>query len=78
MAPLAPVLDEEKSNYDFFLGIPDPPRDRVSPHRCQEFPVLLPLFEYSVACAGCGETPYIKLLTQLFGDRLLIANATGC
>jgi pyruvate-ferredoxin/flavodoxin oxidoreductase len=78
MAPLAPVLEEEKNNYDFFLGIPDPPRDRVSHIDVKSSQFFLPLFEYSGACAGCGETPYIKLLTQLFGDRLLIANATGC
>ncbi len=78
MAPLAPLLEEEKNNYDFFLGIPDPPRDRVSHIDVKSSQFFLPLFEYSGACAGCGETPYIKLLTQLFGDRLLIANATGC
>ena len=78
MAPLAPVLEQEKTNYDFFLGIPDPPRDRVSHIDVKSSQFFLPLFEYSGACPGCGETPYIKLLTQLFGDRLLIANATGC
>jgi len=78
MTPLAPVLEEGKNNYDFFLRIPDPPRDRVSHVDVKSSQFFLPLFEYSGACAGCGETPYIKLLTQLFGDRLLIANATGC
>ena len=78
MAPLAPVLEEEKTNYDFFLRIPDPPRDQVSHIDVKSSQFFLPLFEYSGACPGCGETPYIKLLTQLFGDRLLIANATGC
>jgi len=78
MAPLATLLDEEKSNYDFFLQLPDPPRDRVHHLDVKSSQFFLPLFEYSGACAGCGETPYIKLLTQLFGDRLLIANATGC
>ncbi len=78
MAPLAPVLEEEKTNYEFFLGIPDPPRDRISHIDVKSSQFFLPLFEYSGACAGCGETPYIKLLTQLFGDRLLNATATGC
>ena len=78
MTPLPPVLDQETKNYDFFLKIPDPPRDRVHHLDVKSSQFLLPLFEYSGACAGCGETPYIKLLTQLFGDRLLIANATGC
>ncbi len=72
------MLEEEKSNYDFFLHIPDPPRDRVSHIDVKSSQFFLPLIEYSGACPGCGETPYIKLLTQLFGDRLLIANATGC
>jgi pyruvate-ferredoxin/flavodoxin oxidoreductase len=78
MAPLPPVLEREKANYDHFLRIPDPPRDRLIHLDVKSSQFLLPLFEYSGACAGCGETPYIKLLTQLFGDRLLIGNATGC
>jgi pyruvate-ferredoxin/flavodoxin oxidoreductase len=78
MAPLPPVLEREKANYDFFLNLPDPPRDRVRAGDVKGSQFLLPLFEYSGACAGCGETPYLKLLTQLFGDRLLIGNATGC
>ncbi len=78
MAPLAPVLEEEKKHYDWFLHIPDPPRGRIGHLDVKSSQFLLPLFEYSGACAGCGETPYLKLLTQLFGDRLLIANATGC
>ena len=65
-----PVLEEDESNYDFFLDIPDPPRDRVSHIDVKSSQFFLPLFEYSGACPGCGETPYIKLLTQLFGDRL--------
>jgi pyruvate-ferredoxin/flavodoxin oxidoreductase len=72
------VLDNERDNYEFFLRIPDPPRDRVRPGDVKGSQFLLPLFEYSGACNGCGETPYLKLLTQLFGDRALIANATGC
>jgi pyruvate-ferredoxin/flavodoxin oxidoreductase len=78
MEPLAPVLDAESANYDWFLRIPDPPRERIERVEVKSSQFLLPLFEYSGACAGCGETPYVKLLTQLYGDRLLIANATGC
>src|SRR5262249_30328782 len=72
------VLEVERDNYAFFLGLPAPPRERVRQGEVKGSQFLLPLFEYSGACAGCGETPYLKLLTQLFGDRLLIANATGC
>ncbi len=78
MTPPAGVLEAERSNYEFFLGIADPPRDRVRHGEVKGSQFLLPLFEYSGACAGCGETPYLKLLSQLFGDRLLIGNATGC
>jgi len=78
MTPLLDVLDREKENYDFFLKVPDPPREKVRHTDVKGSQFLLPLFEYSGACAGCGETPYLKLLSQLFGDRLLIANATGC
>ncbi len=78
MTPLAEVLERERINYDFFLSLPDPPRERVRRTDVKGSQFLLPLFEYSGACAGCGETPYLKLLSQLFGDRLLIANATGC
>jgi pyruvate-ferredoxin/flavodoxin oxidoreductase len=74
----ATVLEAERDNYAFFLRLPDPPRDRVRHGEVKGSQFLLPLFEYSGACSGCGETPYLKLLTQLFGDRLLIANATGC
>jgi pyruvate-ferredoxin/flavodoxin oxidoreductase len=78
MTPLPGVLEREKANYDFFLSLPDPPRDRLPHLDVKSTQFLLPLFEYSGACAGCGETPYVKLLSQLFGDRALIANATGC
>lgn len=78
MMPLAAVLEDERRNYQFFLDLPDPPRDRVRVGDVKGSQFLLPLFEYSGACAGCGETPYLKLLSQLFGDRLMIANATGC
>jgi len=77
-APASTVLEVERANYAFFLGLPDPPRDRVHQGEVKGTQFLLPLFEYSGACSGCGETPYLKLLSQLFGDRLLIANATGC
>ncbi|PXA03637.1 pyruvate:ferredoxin (flavodoxin) oxidoreductase [Coraliomargarita sinensis] len=73
----APILEKEKANYDFFLNLSKPDRatlkDDVKFTQFRE-----PLFEYSGACAGCGETPYIKMLTQICGDRLLMANATGC
>jgi pyruvate-ferredoxin/flavodoxin oxidoreductase len=78
MTPLRSVLEAERDHYDFFLRIPDPPRDRVRQSEVKGSQFLLPLFEYSGACSGCGETPYLKLLTQLLGDRLLIGNATGC
>ena len=78
MTPQAPLRAAEAANYAFFLGLPE--LDRTRPHRfdIKTSQLLQPLFEYSGACAGCGETPYVKLLTQLFGDRALIANATGC
>ena len=78
MHPQAPLRDAERDNYAFFLDLPDTARVDLPKvdHKTSQF--LEPLFEYSGACAGCGETPYIKLLTQLFGDRALVANATGC
>ena len=77
MAPQPPLRAPERDNYDFFLGLPEARRSRVSLDvKGSQF--LEPLFEYSGACSGCGETPYIKLATQLYGDRMLIANATGC
>ncbi len=77
MVPMTPLREAEAANYEFFLGLPDPKREEVKLDlKGTQF--LTPLFEYSGACAGCGETPYIKLMTQLFGDRVLIANATGC
>lgn len=73
-----PLVDKEADYYRFFLELPetDPSRFTVQTVKGSQF--IRPLFEYHSACAGCGETPYIKLLTQLFGDRLLIGNATGC
>jgi pyruvate-ferredoxin/flavodoxin oxidoreductase len=77
MAPQPPLREQERVNYDFFLSLPDPDRTKVRMDvKGSQF--LRPLFEYSGACAGCGETPYLKLLTQLFGDRAVMGNATGC
>jgi pyruvate-ferredoxin/flavodoxin oxidoreductase len=76
MQPQAPLREAERERYEFFLGLPSAALGE--PHDVKTSQLRDPLFEYSGACAGCGETPYIKLLTQLFGDRLLIANATGC
>jgi pyruvate-ferredoxin/flavodoxin oxidoreductase len=78
MTPLHEVIEEEKTHYDFFLGIPEMDRRGVKCDTIKGSQILQPLFEYSGACAGCGETPYLKLMSQLFGDRALIANATGC
>ncbi|MEM0966746.1 MAG: pyruvate:ferredoxin (flavodoxin) oxidoreductase [Verrucomicrobiota bacterium] len=77
MVPLQSVIEQERKNYDEFLKLPDPDTTSLTldPKTSQ---LRKPLFEYSGACAGCGETPYLKLLTQLIGDRLIIANATGC
>jgi pyruvate-ferredoxin/flavodoxin oxidoreductase len=78
MAPQAPLRAAERDNWEFFLGLPEADRNKLSHGQVKDVQLLQPLFEFSGACAGCGETPYIKLLTQLFGDRLYIANATGC
>ncbi|MBM4344548.1 MAG: pyruvate:ferredoxin (flavodoxin) oxidoreductase [Deltaproteobacteria bacterium] len=77
MADQAPLRAQEHDNFQFFLGLPEPDRTHV-PLDIKGSQFFQPLFEYSGACAGCGETPYVKLLTQLFGDRLVMANATGC
>ncbi len=77
MAPQAVLRAAERDNYRFFLDLPEPARSQVSLD-VKGAQLFEPLFEYSGACAGCGETPYLKLLTQLFGDRTIIANATGC
>ena len=71
-------LEVERERYEFFLSIPEIDRTLVAPATVKGSQMLQPLFEYSGACEGCGETPYLKLMTQLFGDRLLVANATGC
>jgi pyruvate-ferredoxin/flavodoxin oxidoreductase len=78
MTPQGPLRETERINWDFFTNLPEFTRDRLSHTQVKDVQLLEPLFEFSGACAGCGETPYIKLLTQLFGERLLIANATGC
>ncbi len=78
MAPQAPLRESERENWDFFLSLPEVDRSKLSHSQVKDVQLLQPLFEFSGACAGCGETAYIKLLTQLFGDRLYIANATGC
>ena len=78
MEPQTPLREVESANWNFFTTLPDFDRNRLTPTHVKDVQLLDPLFEFSGACAGCGETPYVKLLTQLFGDRLLIANATGC
>jgi pyruvate-ferredoxin/flavodoxin oxidoreductase len=78
MSPQSPLRDAESENWGFFLSLPDPDRTQFVPNTVKNAALLRPLFEFSGACAGCGETPYIRLLTQLFGDRTVIANATGC
>ncbi len=78
MAPQIPLRAGERENYRFFLDLPEFDRSQVKIDSVKGSQLLRPLFEYSGACAGCGETPYVKLITQLFGDRMLISNATGC
>jgi pyruvate-ferredoxin/flavodoxin oxidoreductase len=78
MAPQPPLRETEAANWEFFLSLPEADRTLINPGTIKNSQLLEPLFEFSGACAGCGETPYVKLLSQLFGDRTLIANATGC
>ena len=78
MEPQPPLREQEAENWEFFTSLPYPDRKSFTPHTVKNSQLLEPLFEFSGACAGCGETPYIKLATQLFGDRMVIANATGC
>lgn len=78
MVPQPPLRESERANWDFFLGIPEHDRRHLKINSIRQQQIQQPLFEFSGACSGCGETPYIKLATQLFGDRMLIANATGC
>jgi len=78
MTPQMPLRQQERDNYQFFLDIPDHDRTSLKIHTVKGSQLCKPLFEYSGACAGCGETPYVKLLSQLFGDRMIMGNATGC
>ncbi|MBX7151430.1 pyruvate:ferredoxin (flavodoxin) oxidoreductase [bacterium] len=78
MMPQAPLRDQERINWDYFLDIPEIDRRQVAMNTVKGSQFLQPLFEFSGACSGCGETPYLKLVSQLFGDRAVIANATGC
>jgi pyruvate-ferredoxin/flavodoxin oxidoreductase len=78
MEPQPPLREAESVNWDYFLKIPELDRRKINPSLIRHQQLQQPLFEFSGACAGCGETPYLKLLTQLFGDRTIVANATGC
>ena len=78
MRDIVPLRDQEKENFEFFLKLPEFDRTRLRTSTIKGAMMLQPLFEFPSACVGCGETPYIKLATQLFGDRMLVANATGC
>ena len=73
-----PIREQERDNWEFFQTLPIVDRSQVNLRTLKNIQLLEPLFEFSLACTGCGETPYVKLLTQLFGDRLMVANATGC
>jgi pyruvate-ferredoxin/flavodoxin oxidoreductase len=78
MEPQPPLREQERLNWEFFLKLPETDRKVLSLAQVKDSQLLRPLFEFSGACAGCGETPYIKLMTQLFGDRAICGNATGC
>ncbi|MBI5653045.1 MAG: pyruvate:ferredoxin (flavodoxin) oxidoreductase [Chloroflexi bacterium] len=78
MMPQLPIREPEKANWEFFKQLPEMNREQINLQLVKDSQLLEPLFEFSGACAGCGETPYIKLVSQLFGDRAIIANATGC
>jgi pyruvate-ferredoxin/flavodoxin oxidoreductase len=78
MQPQPPLREEEVANWDYFLTLPELDRSKLNPGLIRHQQLQQPLFEFSGACAGCGETPYLKMMTQLFGDRVLVANATGC
>jgi len=73
-----PLREQEKENWNFFLELPNPDRTQLKLNQIRQQQLQQPLFEFSGACGGCGETPYLKLVSQLFGDRMLVANATGC
>ncbi|MFB2769657.1 pyruvate:ferredoxin (flavodoxin) oxidoreductase [Pelatocladus sp. BLCC-F211] len=78
LKPQLPLREQERENWNFFLNLPNPDRRQLKVNQIRQQQLQEPLFEFSGACAGCGETPYLKLLSQLFGDRAMIANATGC
>jgi pyruvate-ferredoxin/flavodoxin oxidoreductase len=78
MVPQPPIREREARNWEFFLGLPEFDRTKLALGHVKDVQLLQPLFEFSGACAGCGETPYIKLMSQLFGDRTIVSNATGC
>ncbi len=78
MEPQPPIREQETASWDFFLSIPEMDRAAVNASLVKDVQLYEPLFEFSGACAGCGETPYVKLVSQMFGDRAIIANATGC
>ncbi|MEO1132458.1 MAG: pyruvate:ferredoxin (flavodoxin) oxidoreductase, partial [Cyanobacteria bacterium J06639_1] len=78
MKPQHPLRDAERENWNYFQQIPNPDRAQLHLTKIKHQQMQEPLFEFSGACAGCGETPYLKLATQLFGDRMVVANATGC
>ena len=78
MGSQPPLREAEVKNWDFFLGIPELDRRKIKVGSIPQQQLQRPLFEFSGACAGCGETPYLKLVSQLFGDRMVVANATGC
>lgn len=78
MKPQPPIRDQERENFEFFLNIPEVDRRTVKVDTVKGSQFLMPYFEFSGACSGCGETPYVKLASQLFGDRMIVANATGC
>jgi pyruvate-ferredoxin/flavodoxin oxidoreductase len=78
MTPKLPLLEEGIKNWDYFVNLSEYDRSKLDHSKVKESQFLQPLFEFSGACPGCGETPYIKLATQLFGDRMIVANATGC
>ena len=78
MAAQMPLREQENENWNFFLDLPEVPENLIKRNTIKGSQLVKPLFEFSGACAGCGETPYIKLTSQLFGDRMIIGNATGC
>ncbi|MBI3929832.1 MAG: pyruvate:ferredoxin (flavodoxin) oxidoreductase [Armatimonadetes bacterium] len=78
MEPQPPLREKGRELWEFFLGLPEDPPERITYNGVKDVQLLQPLFEFSGACAGCGETPYLKLISQLFGEHAMVANATGC